>query len=310
MNLNPAELQAAATITDHSGLVLALLLPVWLSLRPFAEVRTRQRCEALLPAIGLNVLAHFWLPLRDSVPFAGSVNPEHLLAANGFVLGLAGALTADGRLRLGSDEIKDTVKRFLIIGPLSLAGAITAVVWPGGQTGLVPGPWWSAVLAAIFVVGAIAILAFNVVQPSIRALGFSLAALVALDLAITFVPNMPSTPRALLFPGDVIHRAIAEDRRTRNWKRGVGGLAAGGKFSAASGRRRCRDSASTRLQAAHGRRSPVAAAFGLAVVVVEAGRHTGKVCVSAGSVAHRAGVADGGNIIFRYRGEGPHVDGL
>ncbi len=201
VNFNPAELPAAATITSHSGLVLALLLPVWLSLRPFAEVRTRQRCEALLlPAIGLNVLAHFWLPLRDSVPFAGSVNPEHLLAANGFVLGLAGALTADEWLRLGSDEIKSTVKRFLIIGPLSLAGAITAVVWPGGQTGLVPGPWWSAVLAAIFVVGAIAILAFNVVQPSIRALGFSLAALVALDLAITFVPNMPSTPRALLFP--------------------------------------------------------------------------------------------------------------
>ncbi|MCC6152566.1 MAG: YfhO family protein [Candidatus Hydrogenedentes bacterium] len=201
VNSNPKEMSAGATIASHSGLVLALLLPVWLSLRPFSEVRTRQRCEALLvPAIGLNVLAHFWMSWHDAVPFGASVNPEHLLAANAFVLGLAGALTADEWLRLGVDEIKSTVKRFLFFGTLSLAGAVTAVAWPGAQTGLVPGPWWSALLAVGFVLAAIVVLAINFVQPSLRALGYSLATLVAVDLAITFAPHMPSTPRDLLFP--------------------------------------------------------------------------------------------------------------
>ncbi len=201
VNTNSEEMAPGATVANHSGVVLLLLLPVWLSLRPFAELRTRKRCEALLvPVVALNVLAHFWMALRNAVPFAGSINPEHLLAANSFALGIVGALTADEWLRLGADEIKSTVKRFMFVGPSSIAVAVAALVWPGGHVGLVPGPWWSAVLAALFVLAAICVLAYTVIRPSLRALGYALTALVAIDLAITFVPRMPSTPRELLFP--------------------------------------------------------------------------------------------------------------
>jgi hypothetical protein len=201
VNANAGEMTPSATIATHSGVVLVLLLPIWFALRPFAEVNTRRRCEALLVPVAIsNVLAYFWMALRGSVPFAGHVNPEHLFAANGFAFGILGALTADEWLRLGADEIKSTLKRFAVLGPLCLAGGITAVVWPGGQAGMVPGPWWSAVVAALFVLAAIAILGFTVVRPSLRMLGYSLAVLVVVDLAITFVPRMPSTPRALLYP--------------------------------------------------------------------------------------------------------------
>lgn len=201
VNADSIEMSAGATVVSHTGLVLALLLPVWLSLRPYAEPRTRFRCEGiLLPVLGLNAFAHFWLPLRSSIPFCGTTNPEHLLMANGFVLGLIGAFTADECLRLGAHEIKSTVKRFLLIGPATMGAAIIAVVWPGGQAGLVPGPWWSAVLAAVFAVAAVAILGYNVVNPSQRGLGYALSALVAFDLLVTFAPRIPSTPRELLYP--------------------------------------------------------------------------------------------------------------
>lgn len=201
LNTGSNGLSEGATITSHSGLVLALLLPVWFSLRPFAEERTRRRYEAsLLPIVGLSVLAHVWMSLRDSIPFCGSVNPEHLLVPNAFVLGLLASFTADEWLRLGPHEIKTTLKRFLFIGPASLIAAAVAVLWPGGQAGLVPGPWWSAAFALVFIIVTVAVLAYNVVNPSIRGMGYSLATLLAADLLITFAAHLPSTPRELLYP--------------------------------------------------------------------------------------------------------------
>ena len=54
-------------------------------------------------------------------------------------------------------------------------------------------------MAALFVLRQSAC-SRTVIRPSLRALGYALTALVAIDLAITFVPRMPSTPRELLFP--------------------------------------------------------------------------------------------------------------
>jgi hypothetical protein len=201
VSTNPVELQPAASITEHSGFVLVLLLTVWFSLWPFTEARTRFRCMALfVPVIIFHALVPFWLQLREIVPIANSLNPEHLLMPNGFSLGLIGAFTADEWLRLGPNEIKSTVKRFSIIGPLCIAGAITAVMWPGPRTGLVTGPWWAAILAGLIGIAALCVLAYTAVAPSVRFMGYTMTVLVVIDLAITFVPNMPSTPRALLYP--------------------------------------------------------------------------------------------------------------
>lgn len=201
VSTDPVELQPAASISAHSGFVLVLLLMVWFSLWPFAETRTRHRCIALLvPIFVLNGLAPFWLKLREIMPFANTINPEHLLMVNGFALGLIGAFTADEWLRLGPDEIKGTAKRFSIIGPLCVAGVIAAVVWHGPNAGLVTGPWWAATIAVLIGIAATCALAYTAVAPSVRFMGYTLTSLIVIDLAITFVPNMPSTPRALLYP--------------------------------------------------------------------------------------------------------------
>jgi len=196
-----AEMPGHAATTNHAGIPLLIMVPAWLSLRSFADVRTRRRCEAVLvPVVLLNVLAFFWPRLREFTALASYLHPEHLLMINGFGLGLVAAFAADEWNKLGVDEIKSTLKRFLILCPLIVGSAATPALWPGLHEGGSAGPWWAVTLAFLLIVATLASLGATVLRPSMRIAGYALALILSIDLLITFFPVMPSTPKAEVFP--------------------------------------------------------------------------------------------------------------
>ncbi|MCC6489173.1 MAG: hypothetical protein IT364_16860, partial [Candidatus Hydrogenedentes bacterium] len=112
----------------HVGIAQIALLPVWLAMRPFSNVRQRHRIEALLlPSLLLTILAFLWGPVLRLIPVIDLIAPHHYLAANGFVLALAAAATAEEWVHLNAQDCQDTLKRLLIFGPMFLLFAAGVV---------------------------------------------------------------------------------------------------------------------------------------------------------------------------------------
>lgn len=196
----PYAAQSPHAPVQHVGLVLLLLVPVWLSLRKFAEPHVRRPCEALLLVALLSVaLVLVWRYIEDSIPHT-TIRTEHILAGNALILGLVAGFTAHEWLQLGVYEIKSTLKRLAVLMPIAVGAAIAALVFIGEHDGLFPGPWWAVAFAsAVLVCEAVALVA-TAVKPSVRLLAYALTLLVGADLLFTFVPAMPWTPRPLVFP--------------------------------------------------------------------------------------------------------------
>ena len=196
-----SKLASNAATAFHVGIALVLLLPAWLALRSFAEKQTRNRCESILVLLVVNNLAgYFWLPIAKALPALISLNPEHFFLFNAFGLGMVGAFTADEWNRLGVDEIVRTVKRFLVLCPLTLGLLVLPTAWPGLHEGMFAGPWWAMAIAATLVVLVLASLAATVLHPSARRAGYAFTIIIVADLVFTFSPSIPATPRALVFP--------------------------------------------------------------------------------------------------------------
>jgi hypothetical protein len=210
------EAAAESHLMLHVGFVQALLLPVWLSLRPFTSPRHRMRVESLwlaslLMFIGALAAGRF----LAHVPLLRSIQPEHWLLANTFAIATAAAITGEEWIHLNAGDMQRTIKRLAVAGPIAFLLASASLVAPLGE--YPPGGWldWLPVFsAAALLISMVILFGGTVFAPSHRIMGYTLSALAFLNAMLAFAPHLPFTPRDQIFPETDLVRLLKSDHGT------------------------------------------------------------------------------------------------
>ena len=198
-----------------SGMVGFLLLPLWISLRSFANRVRKRRIEAVL-------MATFLLPVLyavsggwfRSLPGLSLLDVSHFLLPVPLALGLLAATTADEWVHLNAQQCKEalgTLKWLLPLFWLLSAAAALSCLWLHTPTG----PW--IVSLAPLVCCALSlffILFISLLWPksSLTALSFTLVSFVL--LWCLYQPHRRTTPVSLLTPAPQLTAAL-HDGETR-----------------------------------------------------------------------------------------------
>jgi len=197
---DPASMaEAANAITPrvaglvHVGVAPVLSVALWWAVRPFLHAAQCRRMEAMVWVALAFTACALVAGLLGPLHF---INPAWLLFANGFVAILLAATAAEEWVVLDPDEVQAALRRFLFALPL-LALALAVLTLPGflveradsvplaTQLGITGG---LALCAAMF-------LLWGLFRPSARVMGYGLAVIIALDLALAFRPLQSwSTP--------------------------------------------------------------------------------------------------------------------
>jgi len=192
----------------HVGLVQLCLLPLWLAVRRFVAPAQRRRVEAmLLAAVLMTALAVVWERLLGGVPVARLLGPQHFLTVNALVLALAAAAAVDEWLALNADQCRSALLRLLLGVPLLLAAAglcAYAARHAGTQSAL----WPQLLVAGALFVGVCALLTVTLLRPSLRIMGYGLAALTFLALVWAFAPGAKHVHSDRLFPDTDLIKAL------------------------------------------------------------------------------------------------------
>jgi hypothetical protein len=186
----------------HMGLVQLWLLPLWFSVRGFVAPTQRRRIESmLLAAVVMTVLAMLARRQLGEVPLLRRLGPEHLLVGNAMAFGFMSAAAAEEWVLLNAEECRAALKRLpifaVLLGLLGLACVF------GCRHTERPGAWpfWLAfIVAAAIFVALLIVIGMTLLKPSLRLVGYSLAALTFLSLLIAFRPGIPFIDRNALFP--------------------------------------------------------------------------------------------------------------
>lgn len=194
-----SHLQTAGLL--HVGIVQIALLPVWCAMRPYANTRQRMRIESLLfPSLLLTILALLWGPVLQLIPYVNWIGPQHLLAANAFILTLGAAATSEEWIHLNASDCQDTLKRLLLIGPVALLAMAACVVLGAVQPVAEANVAMLGIIPAGLFVALLAIYGISILKPSPRLIGYTLSVLALLNALSTFGTSIPFTNPENVYP--------------------------------------------------------------------------------------------------------------
>ncbi|MCP4644900.1 MAG: YfhO family protein [bacterium] len=198
------------------GLVPILLAPLWLAVRPFADLRQRRRIESLiLTSVFLTTLAMI-RPYLPGVPGFRLLQPHHFLIGNAFAFTLLAAAAAEEWLALDADACARAIRRFALFAPLLVAVTVALVLWNGPQQPGAPSLAAQGGLAVGVAVALLALTAFTLLKPSVRIMGYGLCVLAAVDLFLAFQAAPSYSEPDLLFP-ETGRVATLRDSGERLW---------------------------------------------------------------------------------------------
>ena len=194
----------------YVGLLQVLLLSVWFSVRSFVAVPQRRRVEALLWTVFLmTVLAMSAGRALEHVPLLRELGAQHLLAGNALALALAAAAAGDEWLMLNAEQCWRAVRRLLIYLPLLLAlGAAAAFAHHRIPRMDAPALWLQAAKSGLLLLGLLVLLSMTLLRPSHRLLGYGLAALTWVSLAVAWTPGLRYVDPRLAFPDTPLVQAV------------------------------------------------------------------------------------------------------
>lgn len=183
--------QARIVLLLHVGIVQLVLIPLWFALRRYSTPPQRHRIEALLiawaSAVVLSVL--IWPGFANVLPFK-YVRPEHFLAVGPLLAAIVAAAAAEEWVSLDAEACTRTLKRLLLILPLTLvvAAIICALGWQSAKStelhlagqALVPAAFFLLIVLLVFV---------TILKPSQRFLGYALSVLAVAQAFAVFHPG-------------------------------------------------------------------------------------------------------------------------
>lgn len=210
----PAFLQADGAFADvgralpllHVGVIQLLLLPLWLALRGHSTPPQRHRIEAMLAASGaLTLVVALGGGYLRTMPLLRLLGPEHLLAGNALLFGVAAAAAAEEWLHLDVDGCTHTLKRLPVFLALAaLLGGILLVM----ESRLRGLAFDADTLRRLYLAGGfgalfLLLLGATLLRPSERLMGYALSAVAAVQLFVTLHPGdspVLFADRTRLFP--------------------------------------------------------------------------------------------------------------
>lgn len=196
----------------YVGLGQLVLLPLWLAVRRSAEPRQRNRVEAfLIAAVTMTVLATVARPLLGYVPLLNTLGPRHLLAANALSLTLVAAAAAEEWIELDAASCAKAIRRFLVAAPAVVGVGVVLVVLNLDRPRPGAAPLAGQVAVAVgMAMALLGLTAVTLLRPSVRVMGYGLAALALVDLFVTFQPGIPFANQDALFPSTPFMAVLKE----------------------------------------------------------------------------------------------------
>ncbi len=217
------------------GPVQLLLACLWLALRNYAPQAHRRRIDSLL-GIGTAMIFVTLLlaTASENVPgMARIFRPEHFLVACPFAFALACAAAAEAWLHLKPAQCTFALKRFIGFSIIALVcvGAALAI---GPYAGLSPAPEFTshAITLTLTSLLLLALIAFTLLKPNARVLGYSLAAITAAQSYAIFAPMVSFATQEELYPQTEFITALEDagdqiggSPAVAQWPLGVNGIA-------------------------------------------------------------------------------------
>lgn len=185
----------------HLGLINILVAGVWLAMRQHISTMPRRRidCTMLVSAgmAGVVLLAH---PLWKLIPEWLQMETHHLTGGIIFILSIGAAAAAEAWLELNPNQCRAALKRLALLAPLVIAPAVFVSLLPIGTREA-----WQPETIRIIVAGALSgvfavIMAITLFRPSVRLMGYGLAAAGAFELLLSFYPYRAYSPIESVYP--------------------------------------------------------------------------------------------------------------
>lgn len=177
----------------YTGVAPALLLVLWLAVRPYGHAALRRRMDAMALAVAAwTVLAAI------SVRLPGAVGPQHFLLVHAFAIPFVAAWAASEWLELDPDECKGALARLAVLIPILWGGGALLVLGQLGERG--NGWGLQVILALCWAVLLLGLIGWTLLKPGARLFGYSAAALAAIALLAVQLPNSGATPAPSVFP--------------------------------------------------------------------------------------------------------------
>ncbi len=184
------------------GIPPLILLSLWFSLRRYVPVPQRRRIEAMLATMVLMTGTGFALgrlaPASMALPLS---SPQHMLLFNALLMAFVMAAAADEWLVLNAEQCKSTLARFpFYLFAMAITGGLAAyllrdIYRPEARPALT-----QVLIHGLFALGIFTLMGITVLKPSRRLMGYSLALLTFLNLALAFGPGIPYTKSERIFP--------------------------------------------------------------------------------------------------------------
>ncbi|MFO7973610.1 MAG: YfhO family protein [Candidatus Hydrogenedentota bacterium] len=198
--------QARVVLLLHVGIIQLALIPLWIALRRYSTPPQRHRIEALLItwacAVFLSVLV--WPGLANTSPFE-YVRPEHFLVVGPLLTAIVAAAAAEEWVSLDAEACKKTLKRLLVILPLTLVIAVVVCTlgWQSATSADLHLVAQALIPAGLFALVVLLVL-ITLLKPSQRFLGYALSVLTIVQSMAVFHPG--ETYPAFLVPEMVFPR--------------------------------------------------------------------------------------------------------
>ncbi|OQC04899.1 MAG: Bacterial membrane protein YfhO [Candidatus Hydrogenedentes bacterium ADurb.Bin101] len=198
-----------------SGMVGFLLLPVWLSLRSFANRVRKRRIEAVLTtAFLLPVLYTAFAGWVRNLPVLYELDVSHFLLPVPLSLGLLAATTADEWIHLDAEQCKAALGKLKWLLPLfwllctGVALGALRLRTPSGEGWIALAPLMGCALALLIIIFVTLLWP----RASLTALSFTLVSFVL--LWYLYQPHSRTTPVSLLAPEPKL-TSVLRDSGTR-----------------------------------------------------------------------------------------------
>lgn len=198
----------------HAGIVPAIWIPLWFSLRRYVPEFNRRRTESmLLAALLFSVPAFLGGKYLAGIPFLKWLGPEHFLIGNALAFGFVAAAAAEEWIVLNAEQCKRTIAWLLVL-LFVLAVPTFAVVWVDRGLSRPDAPPFllQAAIAFCWAAMLLGLLTATVFRPSARLIGYGLAAIAFGSLVAAFLPGIPRIERALVFPRTDFIGALSDNR--------------------------------------------------------------------------------------------------
>jgi hypothetical protein len=185
----------------HLGLINVLVAGVWLAMRQHISTMPRRRIDCtMLVSVVMVAFVVLTLPLLKQIPEWLQVEAHHLTGGIIFILSIGAAAAAEAWLELNPNQCRAALKRLALLIPFAIVPVVFLALLPMGSRET----WFPETGRMIFagILGGVfaAILAITLFRPSVRLMGYGLAAVGALELLVSFYPYRQYSPMESVFP--------------------------------------------------------------------------------------------------------------